>query len=63
MKTEVSLGNHKFVKATEAAEWIRFKKALKEYLPYYNNERTHMGINYMTPSQLIFESDSKVLTI
>ena len=30
-----------------------FKKALKEYLPYYNNERTHMGINYQTPSQLI----------
>ena len=30
-----------------------FKKALKMYLPYYNNERTHMGINYQTPSQLI----------
>lgn len=33
-----------------------FKKALKEYLPYYNNERTHMGINYQTPSQLITRS-------
>jgi len=30
-----------------------FKKALKSYLPYYNNERTHMGINYLTPSQMI----------
>ena len=30
-----------------------FKKALPEYLDYYNNERTHMGINYQTPSQLI----------
>lgn len=33
-----------------------FRKALKEYLPYYNNERTHMGINYQTPSQLITSS-------
>jgi len=30
-----------------------FKKALKTYLPYYNNERTHMGINYLTPSQVV----------
>ena len=30
-----------------------FKKALDEYLPYYNTERTHMGINYQIPSQLI----------
>jgi len=30
-----------------------FKKALPSYLNYYNNERTHMGINYQTPSQLI----------
>lgn len=30
-----------------------FKKALAEYLPYYNNERTHMGIKYQIPSQLI----------
>ena len=30
-----------------------FKKALKTYLPYYNNERTHMGINYLTPIQLV----------
>ena len=33
-----------------------FKKALKEYIPYYNNERTHMGINYQTPAQLITSS-------
>lgn len=30
-----------------------FKKALKIYLPYYNNERTHMGINYKTPLQVL----------
>ena len=32
---------------------VSFKRALAKYLPYYNNERTHMGINYRTPSQLI----------
>lgn len=30
-----------------------FKKALSVYLPYYNDERSHMGINYQTPTQLI----------
>jgi transposase InsO family protein len=30
-----------------------FKHALKEYLPYYNEERLHMGINYQTPSQVM----------
>lgn len=30
-----------------------FKKALKLYLPYYNNERTHMGINYQTPLEVM----------
>ncbi len=30
-----------------------FKKALRAYLPWYNTERTHMGINYQTPSQLV----------
>lgn len=30
-----------------------FRKALKEYLPYYNQERIHMGINYQTPSQVM----------
>lgn len=33
-----------------------FRKALKEYLPYYNNERTHMGINYQTPLQVLRRS-------
>ena len=33
-----------------------FKKALKTYLPYYNNERTHMGINYLTPLQVLRRS-------
>ncbi len=30
-----------------------FKKALKEYLSYYNNERIHMGINYQTPMEVL----------
>ena len=29
------------------------QKALNKYLVYYNNERTHMGINYLVPAQLI----------
>lgn len=37
-----------------------FKAALKHYLPYYNTERLHMGINFKTPSEML--SDSKVLT-
>jgi transposase InsO family protein len=30
-----------------------FKKALRRYLKYYNTERTHMGINYQTPAELV----------
>lgn len=30
-----------------------FRKALREYLPYYNEERIHMGIQYQTPSQVM----------
>jgi len=30
-----------------------FKKAIPEYLNYYNNARTHMGINYQFPCQLV----------
>lgn len=30
-----------------------FRSAIRKYLPYYNTERTHMGINYQTPSQLV----------
>ncbi len=30
-----------------------FKKALPDYLNYYNNERTHMGINYKTPREMV----------
>ena len=30
-----------------------FKKALRPYLKYYNTERSHMGINYQTPSDLV----------
>lgn len=37
-----------------------FKKALAAYLPYYINDRMHMGINFKTPAQML-SSDSKVL--
>jgi len=30
-----------------------FRRALKAWLPYYNGERMHMGINYQTPSQML----------
>jgi transposase InsO family protein len=33
-----------------------FRKALKTWLPYYNDERMHMGINYNTPSQVLRSS-------
>ena len=32
---------------------LSFKKALKKYLPYYNEERMHMGINYQTPLEVM----------
>lgn len=32
------------------------RKALKEYLPYYNTERIHMGINYRTPEEVLRSS-------
>lgn len=37
-----------------------FRKALRQWLPYYNGERMHMGINFKTPAQLL-QSGSKVL--
>jgi transposase InsO family protein len=33
-----------------------FRQALKTYLPYYNNERLHMGINYQTPLEVLRRS-------
>jgi transposase InsO family protein len=30
-----------------------FRKALREYLPYYNGERLHMGIGFRTPAQVM----------
>lgn len=29
------------------------RRALKAWLPYYNRERLHMGINYQTPTQML----------
>jgi transposase InsO family protein len=37
-----------------------FSKAISTYLPYYNNERLHMGLDFKTPAQML-SSDSKVL--
>lgn len=33
-----------------------FRKSLREYMPYYNNERSHMGINYQTPLEVLRRS-------
>jgi transposase InsO family protein len=33
-----------------------FRKALREYMPYYNFERAHMGINYQTPMEVLQRS-------
>jgi transposase InsO family protein len=33
-----------------------FRKALKTFLPYYNSERIHMGINYQTPLEVLRSS-------
>lgn len=33
-----------------------FKVAIKQYLPYYNNERLHLGINMQTPAQVLQRS-------
>ena len=35
---------------------LEFKKSLAEYMPYYNTERIHMGINYQTPSEVLRRS-------
>lgn len=35
---------------------LAFKKALSIYLPYYNAERLHMGINYQTPLEVLRRS-------
>lgn len=33
-----------------------FNDAIKRYLPYYNNERLHLGINMLTPAQVVLRS-------
>ena len=35
---------------------LTFKKAITEYLRYYNTERIHMGINYQTPLEVLRRS-------
>lgn len=34
----------------------RYQEAIDRYLPYYNNERLHLGINYLTPLQVVRSS-------
>lgn len=38
-----------------------FKKAPRDWLPYYNRERLHMGINFKTPNEILTESVAKLL--
>lgn len=32
---------------------LEFRRSIKEYLPYYNEGRIHMGINYQTPLEVL----------
>jgi transposase InsO family protein len=34
----------------------RYQQAIEEYLPYYNNERLHLGINFLTPLEVVRSS-------
>ena len=36
--------------------YSNFRKAISEYLPYYNTERLHMGLNYKTPQEVLQRS-------
>ena len=33
--------------------YSNFREAISEYLPYYNSERLHMGLNYKTPQEVL----------
>lgn len=33
--------------------YSNYAKAVREYLPYYNTERIHMGLNYKTPQEVL----------
>lgn len=37
-------------------EFRSYRKAVKSYLAYYNGERMHMGINFLTPLQKVAET-------
>ncbi|MEW5908042.1 MAG: integrase core domain-containing protein, partial [Patescibacteria group bacterium] len=30
-----------------------YQKAIDNYLPYYNNQRLHLGLNFRTPAEVI----------
>lgn len=38
-----------------------FRRALQSWLPYYNDQRMHMGINFKTPKEILTESVAKLL--
>lgn len=37
-------------------EYIPYQNAIKNYLRYYNNERMHMGIHFLTPLKKLVET-------
>jgi len=36
-------------------DWREFNLKLNQYMYYYNNERRHGGINYLTPNQKLLK--------
>jgi len=36
-------------------DWREFNFKLNQYMYYYNNERRHGGINYLTPNQKLLK--------
>jgi len=36
-------------------DWREFNFKLHQYMYFYNNERRHGGLNYLTPSQKLFK--------
>lgn len=41
----------------------RQKEIIREYIEYYNNERLHSSIFYLTPSDILFKRDTEKLEI
>ena len=41
-------------------DWREFNLKLHQYMYYYNNERRHGGINYLTPIQKLLKSELEI---